>query len=144
MRILVDMDNIIVDWLGACLELFDMPPHYKERADDYSMAGLFTDGHWEMIDEAMHRTGWWIGLPFLAPNVLDILRGWKRIGYEVIILSHPWCAESAAGKHEWVKRRLPFLGPDHLVLAKHKHWLNGDILIDDRSEEHTSELQSQR
>ena len=111
MRILIDMDNVLVDFRSA-LRKRGIPVDTPD-ADD--LPGLFGE-----MDP--------------MPGAVEAFHRLSEAGHDLYILTTaPWNNESAwVDKLRWVKRYLPDVAHKRLIISHHKNLVSGDVLIDDR------------
>ena len=111
MRILIDMDNVLVDFQSALVKR-GLP---RDTPDADNIDGLFAE-----MDP--------------MPGALEAYRAMVSDGHDVFILSTaPWDNPSAwSDKLNWVKQHLGDVAQKRLILTHHKYLVSGDVLIDDR------------
>lgn len=130
-RILVDMDgilaNLLEQWLGT---------YNYENDDDVRMRDVTT---WEMhhhvkigkgIYKIPGRPGFFDNTPPME-GAIDGFKALRRHGHEVIVCSSPYNPDSARAKQEWCARYLGTRWSD-VTLTHKKHWMNADVIIDDK------------
>lgn len=143
--ILLDMDEVLVDFIGGACQVFDITRQQLEEArpnnqwDIVSVIGcciqtnLTIEAFWEEI----HGYGkdFWIDLKPLpwAEELMSLIRETTDSWYIVSAPSN--CHSSYTGKIKWLKN---YFGKefDKFVLTPHKHLLakSDRLLIDDRLE----------
>ena len=113
MRIFIDMDNVLVDFVSGIEQLSDeQRSTYEGRLDE--VPGIF----------ALMRP---------MPKAIESYRTLTE-RHDVFILSTaPWENDTAwSDKLNWVKRYLGDVAEKRLILSHHKYLVQGDVLIDDR------------
>jgi len=128
MKYLLDMDGVIVDFIGGVGRLFDADlSNITEwlRPEDL---GLTTSEFWNAIDDK--GMGFWEDLDELpwTQELIDLL-GKDNF---VISTSPSFSPESVYGKVRWLKRRFGYNFKNYMI-GEHKHLMakSGLVLIDD-------------
>lgn len=138
MRILVDLDEVLADFVGAALnlhgwtleKLLEVKP--KGQWDIVEPMGLTTEQFWHPIYEM--GEAFWSGLK-LHPWAMDLIAIVRGCTSDWYIVSSPSRSLAAyAGKIKWLKR----IFGQHFtryVITNHKHLLAKEevVLIDDSS-----------
>lgn len=130
MRILVDLDCICADFLGALLAIYNKETGESvtvAHIDDYNMCGVVNNP--ELLEQIFRRPGFFRQLP-LIPGAAESLRELQKHD-EVAIVTAPCTSLSAAEKYDWVEEHLPFIGFKNTWIGNKKYQLLGDVLIDD-------------
>ena len=131
MRILVDMDSILVDTLSAWLA-----EHNEAQGDTITIEQV---SHWDFhsiakggkaLYEPLARPGFYRALKPL-PGGVEAVQELLRRGHEVFIVSTSMHPLALAEKAEWCAEYLPFLDQKHVVFAHEKHIIVADAIIDD-------------
>ena len=136
MRILIDLDSICVDlltpWLGTYNEMFDDCLSVDDITD-WQLAGFIKTEEKKAFFQIIKE-------PLFFRN-LEAIPGAKeavhtlRARHEVRLVSAPFGLYSYTDKAWWVRQKL---GLDHsslvLMPGNNKHWLQADVLIDDKPE----------
>lgn len=134
MRILLDLDDVLADFVGGALRAHGLPKRDPRPLGAWSLTDplRMTDAEfWKPLHEA--GEGFWLGLQPL-PWARDLLNFVSSITDDWHIVSSPSnCPSSHTGKIRWLRR---FIGPtfNRFVLTGDKHLLaQGDVvLVDDR------------
>ena len=127
-RILVDLDGVVVDLMGAAYRAGYFDRHYPCRwnftgcCTIKSASAVFADT--TLFDVAQPIAG-----------AVDALRR-LRLNHDVALLSSPWHTnwDSAAAKFRWVDRVLGSTWVHKLILTTDKRLVPGDFLVDDKPE----------
>ena len=137
----LDMDGVLVDWVGGVFDLFGCGPHGQERIrqhdDVYTELSRQLDR--KVTDaEVIHKVSlfspdFWANLKWtkLGP---DILRTCARAPSTMILTSPgSHSTQCAAGKTEWVRNNIPTLVGKTAILRDKWEVAHGkSILIDDK------------
>ncbi len=136
MRILIDMDEVLVDLLGKSLYYYNKfyPGEDLKRADVTTWQLPGEQWKWDAI---WRQPSFFMSIPPArgAERAASIIRELEGGGHECYCLSSPISAEAAHGKYIWfhsnfvVPQILP--GMRRLILTRSKHLIKGDVLIDD-------------
>ena len=134
MRIFVDLDGVLVDWIKGAFELFDLDlndPKNREimKKPGFNFEDEFVDEQimWEKIES--HSPEFWENLEPL-PWAHEL---WHKINKEgdVCILTSPGdVADACSGKARWIKKHLD---TKRFLIGKRKWFcaFHNTILIDD-------------
>jgi 5'(3')-deoxyribonucleotidase len=132
MKILLDMDGVLADFVGEVEEIFNFPLAGKinEHDDFWSVLGQSPNDFWNHKD--INKTEFWENLAKYswADELVSILHYYAK---EVHICSSPSLAVPAfSGKAKWIENHYPTL-LGNIVLTRNKSLLANEdhILIDD-------------
>jgi 5'(3')-deoxyribonucleotidase len=107
MKILLDMDGVLTDFVGAAIEKFS--PHPKDQLLKEWPLGEYDITKVLRVDPDYFWTSlsveWWSTLPFTS-FAKDLIQLAGTLG-EVYILSSPGNAIGAMGKMNFLKKKLP-------------------------------------
>jgi 5'(3')-deoxyribonucleotidase len=137
MRILVDMDGIVVDLFESWFDAYAKLSNYKKQIQ---LSDVTTWGfeHLKQVERrkllgllARFNVFWNAGP---LPGAVEGLGRLVDAGHEVLLVTDAPTSGAAKGKYEWVGCFLGKHGftPQHLVMTAHKHLVIGDVLIDDK------------
>jgi len=150
--ILLDMDEVLVDFIGGACEVFGVPRQELEDnrpnnqweivsvLSECLQSKLTLDGFWEEIHE--YGQDFWIDLKPLpwAEELLSLVRETTNNWY--IVSAPSRCHSSHVGKIKWLKS---YFGKefDKFILTPHKHLFakRKTLLIDDRESNVTKFMQ---
>lgn len=135
MRILVDMDSIVVDLLPAWVNA------YNDKYNDNFTVEQITTWDWhELVRpecgfdlyKIVEQPGFLRNLPSI-PGALSGVAGLVEQGHEVLLCTAAMSAENTKDKVEWVEEHFGFLGwrSKNMIIANKKSWVEADALIDD-------------
>ncbi|WP_149274798.1 5' nucleotidase, NT5C type [Pareuzebyella sediminis] len=135
MVLFVDMDEVMADTYGAHVEIYN-----RDFQECLTIDHCMGSEVWQNVPEKRQRSvrdhartrGFFRDLTPM-PDSQEVL---KKINdqYEVYIASAAMqFPNSLEEKSEWLDEHFPFIPWQNRILCGHKHILNGDILIDDRS-----------
>jgi len=138
-RVLVDMDEVIADPMGAMIDWYRNV--YKveinfELALGGSWLRIFPQEHRELVMERLLAPGFFRHLPVIK-NSVDVLREMNK-RYDVYIVSAAMeFPNSLKDKLEWLLDHFPFFNWRQVILCGDKKPVHGDFMIDD----HTKNLE---
>ena len=133
MRVLLDMDGVIADFMGKWLEMYNYLTNEKVKLQDIKSC----------------NTSKWVGDPYTLKKIKDspgFIRGLEPMpgaidavtelhdkGHEIFFVSNGTnCPSSGHEKRDWLKYYFNHLWKHApLVLTYHKHVVRGDCLVDD-------------
>ena len=124
MKILVDMDGVLVDFYSAACKTHKRYDHPKGSSYLHKIWGITKEQFWEPLD----NRSWWANLKPTVEfdEIID-----QVSSYTYCVCSSPsGRPEVAAGKVEWLKKYLP---DTPWILTREKYILADDdtLLIDD-------------
>ncbi len=134
MRILIDMDSTVVDFMGGLWPAYEKATGFKgstEQILGWNMAPYVEDP--AALLQCFHEPGFFAGLMPL-PGAINALTVLDDIGHELVIVSTPSTPQSAAEKYEWCAKYLGFISPKNVIMCARKELIHGDVLIDDSPE----------
>ncbi len=131
MRLIVDMDEVLCDFLGLIISI------YNERYDANVTRNDIQDYAMSAYPE-LHEI-------YKEPNVfrsLQPLPGGRTCigmlqaeGHEVVIASNNGCCGRIADeKYDWIRRNIPYFDLNNVVFGARKDILSGDLIFDDNPE----------
>lgn len=145
MRVFLDLDGTVVDFITPAMELNGVPPHISANypkvgwdvvkacntlRDQLGLPPVNVHDFWRNVNSSV----FWSGLkPY--PGALDFV-DWLTSKFDVYISTSPSSSpHSSWGKHAWVYEKLPRL-KRKLFIGSQKHLLagRGRLLIDDSDE----------
>jgi 5'(3')-deoxyribonucleotidase len=139
MRILVDMDDIVVDLQTAWYAAFnaesgdDLSP---EKVVDWDTGKFITRSSTAHLYGFFSRDGFFDALEPL-PGAIEGVTALAEQGHEIRFCSASPSPDASRAKMEWVSRHFAHLGwKGHkmVILTHEKHWIDADVLIDDKPE----------
>lgn len=132
MRILVDLDGIVVDLLGPWIREYNAlygDNLTLDQVDSWHLDECVKCTKEEML-AIIQRPGYFDSLPPL-PGAVAGVRALIAMGHDVKIATAPCGADSARAKLAWIERYFPGTGS---FLCNDKHWIKADLIIDDKPE----------
>lgn len=135
MILFVDMDEVMADTYGAHIEIYN-----QEFQECLTIEACMGREVWHTVPEDRQSSvrnharnrGFFRNLKPMADSQ-EVLKELSK-KYEVHIASAAMqFPNSLEEKSEWLDEHFPFIPWQQRILCGHKHILNGDILIDDRS-----------
>lgn len=127
--ILLDVDGVIADFVGATLNLFDRQNVKVDRWDFHESLGMTANQLWTKIDGAGHD--FWADMPKL-PWAEDLVEMLTRSRLTTILCTSPTLSDECnSGKVAWISKNFPQFHRQFMITPC-KHLLRGDfVLIDD-------------
>lgn len=132
MKIALDLDGVLGDFVGATAKLLNFDPRLVNCWDYYPKVGTTKTAFWAAIHAQGH--GFWEGIdPY--PWCQTLYRSCKRVCPTQILTSPSDDIGCYSGKAAWIKKHL-FLKPDEYMLGAAKHWVArpDTVLVDDSDE----------
>lgn len=127
--ILLDVDGVLADFVGATLNLVDRRDVKVDRWDFHENLGMTANQLWTKIDGAGHD--FWANMPKLpwADELVDML---AKSGLTTILCTSPSLSDGCnSGKVAWIRKNFPQFHRQFMITPC-KHLLRGDfVLIDD-------------
>lgn len=139
MKILLDMDGVIVDFVGAALRIHGAEDLYTRPSslgcfDIEKLLGISTSAFWAGVDR---DSGFWGSLQKTPEADAIVAAAVETVGWENIgVLTAPALADSCLiGKRSWLRVHYPRL-VDRVTFARDKGWYASPnhLLIDDKNE----------
>lgn len=134
MRIVLDQDEVIVQWLATVLEWYNQDfktAYTREDVKTWKVTDCLPNSH-HFLRSTMRYPDFYRDLT----PVEGAIAGIKKLmddGHDVVIATAiPSCAPIAhVGKLEWMRRNMPFFPVNNFISISRKELINGDILFDD-------------
>lgn len=136
MRIALDMDEVLVDFVEGLLSVWNMEHGTSIRRDDvrsWTLEETFGPGTHSEICAVLSRPRFFADLTPRA-GAVSAVRELQAAGHDIALVTHvaPEVGEQAyAGKRECVARHLPMLEPRDLFFVSRKGWIDAHVLVDD-------------
>ena len=139
MIVLLDMDEVIVDFVGGALAAFArktgmMVPRVEVR-DVMKIGELCTDKFGSSPDPWLHTVmsmvSFWEELE-PVDGAIDGIRKLQK-SHDVLIVTavNPMCPETYVGKLRGIQRNLPSFPIENYFPVRRKELVRGDVLVDD-------------
>lgn len=129
MRICLDVDGVLVDFVGGAAKLLNYDPAVVTCWDYYPLIGKTEDEFWRAIDSA--GSDFWHDLP-IYPWAIKLIEDCRSTAPTILLTSPSQCPSSAHGKLRWIQSHLGRRFRDYLIGAKKEFCARPDtILIDD-------------
>lgn len=144
MRLLLDLDGVVTDFIGAAYKLFFERTgvlYHPRDLKQHAIVGHIGQAHYDTMEECFNEPGFFYGLrPY--PDALDHVNGLIDEGHDIHICTSPTmmkhpktgkrvvngrCAEE---KFAWVAEHLPRLMRKMSVTTDKRHF-RADALLDD-------------
>lgn len=133
MRVLLDMDGVITDFIPKLLEMYNYLTNENVKVED--VRGLKTKeyvGDPYTLKKVMESPGF---IRNLSPAVgaIEGVTKIHKLGHEIVFVSNATnCPTSGFEKRDWLNyyfKDIWDIAP--LVLTYYKHYVRGDVLVDD-------------
>jgi 5'(3')-deoxyribonucleotidase len=129
LTILCDLDSIVADFYGACLEAYGAdtgtnPPWDLISSWDFEFPNGKTCYNYFTVP------GFFRDLK-PVPGALESLKEIHDAGHTVLIVSSATNTSAPGEKYEWLSEHLPWLSRDNVYFCRQKYRIRGDVLIDD-------------
>lgn len=127
-KILVDMDNVLADWIGEILKMAGKPPEYVQELTKFELEGDLKRVFEECHGETLYRN-----LPVIE-GAQEGMRQLASIGDVFVVTACPIWKNGDniyKAKADWLDEHFPWVGSKKMVIAHDKHVIDGDVLIDD-------------
>jgi len=135
MRIALDMDEVLADWVGGMLHEFNTTEGTSFTREQINM--------WKVEETLGYRSNYFVDMlmrdtQFYAnlkpiPGAVSGVRSLISDGHDVLIVtSVPMSAPIALdGKVHWLRRHIPEFSLQNFISAKRKSLVEADVLVDD-------------
>lgn len=146
MNVYLDMDGVIVDFVGGCLKAHNRTDLTHEDIKDfcfYDAWGISEKDFWEPIQtkefwEDLEWTPW-------GKELFSRLESYQRNGYidrlEIVTRPNYKCPGSVTGKLSWIDKNIP--GFERITFTRDKHLMaKTGILIDDSQKNYEEFVQA--
>lgn len=135
-RILLDCDGVIADFCTACFDLIERHTgdrHTHDQVTHWDLFKVVGKGHLKpLMKEEQTKSGWCINFP-MYEGAQEGVRRLEAIG-DVIIVTSPMTAPHWAYERTmWLDKHFG-IPKARIVHAESKHFVKGDVLIDDADE----------
>lgn len=129
-RVLIDMDSTIVDLMSPWLHQYNLAHDDNLTIEDILTFDLHEHAKGGVaIYDVLKQYGFFALLQPYPGAIAAVEKIAKH--HDVYIVSAATEGPCASEKLAWVKKWLPFLSNKQVILAHHKHLVQGDVLIDD-------------
>lgn len=135
MTIFIDMDEVIADTYNAHIEIYN-----KDYNESLTLEDCLGKEVWKAVPEERREsvknhprnTGFFRNLKPIK-NSQEVVKELHNLHNIYIASAAMQFPNSLFEKNEWLDEYFPFIPWQNRILCGHKHILNGDVLIDDRS-----------
>lgn len=144
MRILLDMDGVLTDFMGSASKILGIPLStelFDSMGHDRSAMRVFrlsANEFWKHIDAK--GEGFWANLAFMS-DALELLKVVEGLRTETAICSTPSSASfSASGKLSWIKKNLPKYERKYILTPLKSYCATSDTILIDDSDDNCNEF----
>lgn len=135
MVIFLDMDEVLADTYGAHIKWYN-----RDYGETLCTENCMGGEVWQAVPEDRQHSvrkhasleGFFSELDPL-PDSVEVVRELCKNNEVYIASAAMQFPNSLREKSDWLDTHFPFIPWQYRILCGHKHMLNGDILIDDRS-----------
>ncbi|MGL5977950.1 MAG: 5' nucleotidase, NT5C type [Erysipelotrichaceae bacterium] len=132
-RLLFDMDDVITNFLGSVVDIYNMrkgTQYTIHEVRSWDLNGPFDadifdifreEGFFLQLEEKNNATG-------VLKSLIDSSR------YDVYIITACNTATELMEKVQWMEKVLPSFNQSRIIACKEKHIIRGDMIIDDKVE----------
>jgi 5'(3')-deoxyribonucleotidase len=129
MRLLIDMDGVIADFLGHWCHVFNT--RYQRNIQPtlirtWRMDESVPDSTREACEDLIWEPGFFLH-PRPIPGAIEAIERLHQAGHEIVFVTS--CLAGHTDKLTWLKRHFNF--PIRVVFTSEKYLVKGDVLIDD-------------
>ena len=136
MRILLDQDQVLANWVGRVLEWYNEDHGTKHSVDDVHDWGLSILGESGkyFVRSVIRYPDFYQDLEPI-PGAIEGVKALIDKGHDVVIVSAvpPSAGHCYHGKLVWLRKHMPFFDLNNFVAAQKKQLVSGDILVDDNT-----------
>ena len=129
MRLLIDMDGVVADFLSHWCEVFNERYNQKLKPSDiktWRMHESIPGATQEACEDLIWEPGFFFNLKPI-PGAIKAIEQLHEQGHEIVFVTS--CLAGHADKHAWLKRYFSF--PVRVTFTAEKYLVKGDVLIDD-------------
>jgi 5'(3')-deoxyribonucleotidase len=132
--ILLDVDGVLADFVGAVLKLVNKPKVKINRWDFHEQICMTANELWATIDLVGHD--FWANIPMLpwVNKLIDVVYRHGMVDNTLLCTSPSLSDECNSGKIAWIRKNLPGFSRRFMVTPC-KHLLRGDFILVDDSDE---------
>lgn len=130
--ILIDMDDVLEDLLGAWVKALNEKFGTSVAPSDvvtWELEPYFPGLTRQDLYSVFRTPGFWLNLE-PRPGAVDAVNKLLDLNYDVKIVTAA-TPESAFEKSEWLKKWLPRIPWEDVIITSNKQLIRGDVLIDD-------------
>ncbi len=129
MKICLDMDGVLVDFVGGAAKVLNYDPAVVNCWDYYPLIGVTENEFWKAIDAA--GSDFWAYMPEY-PWCQQLYDDCCKHGPTILLTSPSQCPSSTHGKLRWMQEKFGRRFRDYLMGAKKEFCARPDtVLIDD-------------
>lgn len=139
MDILLDMDGVIVDFVGGCSRIASSLGIEKEflsglEKGEFLLEELFPGEAFNSFKREVEKPGFWLALAPM-PGAVETIKSLHDHNHELIIVTAPYNHSPRCyyEKVMWVNEYLPFINTrESFIGTSAKYRVRGDLLVDDQ------------
>lgn len=137
MKCLLDLDGVLVDFVGGAAKLHGFDPALAVRWDFMADVGLTQNQFWSPLGE-----DFWANLPWMPDGMRILAIVEKAFGPEnVCLLTSPCDTDGCMqGKLRWIRKHLPVYNRRYLMGSAKEFCASRDSLLIDDSDSNTTKF----
>lgn len=122
LRILIDIDEILYSLISEGLEIYNKKYNKQLKPSDINEY-VVSKEILECLGEVKYKRG-------DKDNAINYVKELISMGHDVYLLTASM-KENLMDKIAWVEKNLPELSYEKMIIAKNKHLVHGDVIVDD-------------
>ena len=133
-RILLDMDDVVNDFLGALIKEYNEEHGTSIKKRDIKDWDLTKSEVLNATDaiRLFQEKGFFLSIPPKASSIEAINKMIASTKYDIYIVTACGSVEEYREKQEWLKKYIPQFNLQRLIMCTEKSIIRGDVLVDDK------------
>lgn len=133
MRVLLDVDGVLADFVGGCIDVLD--GHLKrEDVTVWRFIEGLPEGQRTLLEKVLKTPNFWETLACI-PRAREGVKQLRENGFEIVFVTSPWvsCREWGYRRRRWLRTHFD-ASDKEIVFTCNKALIQGNFLIDDKIE----------